>query len=264
MYQPALDPLPGASLPPPPLPGAGERWALFLDVDGTLLEFADDPAQVAAPAALIALLQRLRVALDGALALVSGRTLAELDRVFRNPAWTLVGLHGLNLRHADGTCRRFPVAAADCERMRVAVAALAREFPDVRREAKGVAEALHGRLVPEQFPRLLAAARAAAQRLPGYEVQAGNLVVEFKPAGMDKGRAVAGLLRTTPFAGRRPVYLGDDLTDEHAFALANGAGGLSIRVGWRVPSVARCMLADPQAVRDWLRGVLAAGGTGHA
>ncbi len=262
--QPVHDLSPGATLPPPPLPAAGERWALFLDVDGTLLEFADDPRSVAAAPALLALLLELNVAVDDALALVSGRTLAELDRVFGSPAWTMVGLHGLDLRQADGTRRQFPVPAADQERMRAAVQVLAGEFPGVHREAKGVAAALHCRQAPGLFPRLLAAAQAMARDLPSYEVQPGNLVVEFKPAGMDKGRAVAELLQKAPFAGRRPVYLGDDLTDEHAFVLVNGAGGLSIRVGWREPSAARCMLASPQAVQEWLRGVLAAGGTSRA
>lgn len=262
--QPVLDLSPGATLPSPPLPAAGERWALFLDVDGTLLEFADDPRSVTANSPLIALLQELHAALNGALALVSGRTLAELDRVFGNPAWTLVGLHGLDLRQADGTRRQFPVATADQERVRAAVQALARQFPGVHREAKGVAAALHCRQAPEQFPRLLAAAQAAARDLPGYEVQPGNLVVEFKPSGTDKGRAVAELLHKAPFAGRRPVYVGDDLTDEHAFVLVNGAGGLSVRVGAREPSVARCTLAGPQAVQAWLRDVLAAGEASHA
>jgi trehalose 6-phosphate phosphatase len=262
--QPVLDLSPGATLPSPPLPAAGERWALFLDVDGTLLEFADDPRSVTASPLLIALLHELHAALDGALALVSGRTLAELDRVFESPAWTLVGLHGLDLRHADGIRRQFPVAAADQQGMRAAVHELAREFPGVHREAKGVAAALHCRQVPEQFPRLLAAAQDVARGLPGYELQPGNLVVEFKPSGTDKGRAVAELLHRAPFTGRRPVYLGDDLTDERAFALVNAVDGLSIRVGWREPSAARCTLPGPQAVQEWLRGVLAAGGASRA
>jgi trehalose 6-phosphate phosphatase len=264
IQQPVLDLSLGATLPSPPLPAAGERWALFLDVDGTLLEFADDPRSVTASPPLIALLQELHAALDGALALVSGRTLAELDRVFGSPAWSLVGLHGLDLRDADGIRRQFPVATADQERMRAAVQVLASEFSGVRREAKGIAAALHCRQAPAQFPRLLAAAQDVARGLPGYEMQPGNLVVEFKPSGTDKGRAVAELLHKAPFAGRRPVYLGDDLTDERAFVLVNGADGLSIRVGWREPSAARCMLAGPQAVQDWLRGVLAAGETGRA
>lgn len=264
IHPPVLEPSPGATLPSPPLPAAGERWALFLDVDGTLLEFADDPRAVTADSPLIALLQKLHAVLDGALALVSGRTLPELDRVFGNPAWTLVGLHGLDLRRADGSRRQFPVAAADQQGMRAAVQELARAFPGVHREAKGVAAALHCRRAPEQFPRLLVAARDVARGLPGYELQPGNLVVEFKPSGTDKGRAVAELLHKAPFAGRRPVYLGDDLTDERAFALVNGADGISVRVGWREPSAARYMLPGPQAVQEWLRGVPAAGGTGHA
>lgn len=257
MHNPAIASPHAATLPPPPLPVAGERWALFLDVDGTLLDFADDPRAVVADAPLRRLLQELHDALDGALALVSGRTLAELDRLFAYPAWALVGLHGLDVRLADRSCRRFEVAATDQARMRDAVQALAAGFAGVRVESKGSTVALHCRRVPGQFPALLAAAGTVADGLPGYEVQPGNLVVEFKPAGMDKGRAVGELLRTAPFAGRRPVYVGDDLTDEHAFADVNDAGGLSVRVGLREPTAARHTLADPAAVERWLRGVLA-------
>lgn len=246
-------------MPAPPLPRADERWTLFLDVDGTLLEFADDPQSVVAASPLLTLLQGLHVALDGALALVSGRALTELDRVFDCPAWAMVGLHGLEWRLADGTQRRLAVPEVDQERMRAAVQGLARRFAGVRREAKGLADALHCRRVPARFPQLLAAARAVVTELPGYEVQPGHLVVEFKPTITDKGRAVAELLRTAPFAGRRPVYVGDDLTDEHAFGAVNAAGGLSVRVGGRQPSAARCTLPDPRAVRHWLRGVLMAG-----
>lgn len=258
MCEPVVAPPDEARLPPP-LPAPGERWALFLDVDGTLLGFADDPRTVSAGATLLAALDDLHRILDGALALVSGRTLAELDRVFAGPAWTLVGLHGLELRHADGMSRQWPVAAADQRRMRAAAQDLAGRFTGVQQESKDVAVALHCRLAPGQFPPLLAAARAAARRLPGYEVQPGNLVVEFKPVGMDKGRAVAELMGSPPFAGRLPVYVGDDLTDEHAFAWVNAAGGISVRVGWREPTAARCALPDPAAVMHWLRRVLAVG-----
>lgn len=247
-----------AVLPAPPLPAATARWALLLDVDGTLLEFATEPSAVVADTRLCVLLHALHRALGGALALVSGRTLDDLDRLFHHAPWAAVGLHGVQLRRADGTCRPFAVAGAQQARMRTAAPALAARFDGVQVEDKGAAMALHCRHAPHQLPALYAAAHALSAQLPGYEVQAGELVVEFKPAGMDKGHAVVELLQGAPFAHRQPVYLGDDLTDEHAFASINGAHGLSVRVGTREPTQARFTLADPAAVEAWLRRVLVA------
>ena len=244
-----------ARLPAPPLPTPDERWALFLDVDGTLLDFQDDPAAVAADASLQALLQALHRTLDGALALVSGRALADLDRLF-DTSWAMAGLHGLQLRGADGRRRDTPVDTAVRDRLRQRARVLADTLGDVQVEDKGVAVALHCRRHPERFDALLAAAAELADALPGYELQAGNLVTEIKPEGMDKGRAIDELLTQAPFRGRRPVYLGDDLTDEHAFATVRRADGLAIRVGDRTPTAARFTLPSPAAVQRWLVRVL--------
>jgi trehalose 6-phosphate phosphatase len=243
-------------LPPPPLPDAGTRWAIFLDVDGTLLDFADDPLAVRPDTALLGLLHALHQRLDGALALVSGRELADLDRLFAASHWAAAGLHGLQLRHADGSRRDFAVAPAQQAHMRDAAHALAARFDGVRLEDKHAAIALHCRRAPALLPALHEAAVAVMAHLPGYELQPGNLVLEFKPAGMDKGRAVLELLQHTPFAGRRPVYLGDDLTDEHAFASINARHGLSVRIGMREPSLAAFTLPGPAAAEVWLTRVL--------
>ncbi|HEV2539454.1 MAG TPA: trehalose-phosphatase [Frateuria sp.] len=244
-----------ASLPAPPSLGPDRRWALFLDVDGCLLEFADDPAAVVVSSALRGLLDALHERLGGALALVSGRGVADLDRLFDTPPWAMAGLHGYQLRQADGHCRELAVDPADQARMRAAVQALAARLEGVQLEDKHHAMALHCRRAPAQLPALREAARAAAADLPGYELQPGDLVMEFKPAGVDKGRAVEELMRHAPFAGRTPVYLGDDLTDEHAFAAVNRAGGISVRVGQREPSQARFTLPSPRAVQAWLERV---------
>jgi len=245
-------PTPGVTLPAPPRPQPTDRWALFLDVDGCLLEFADDPAAVVVSPALHALLQTLQQRLDGALALVSGRGVQDLERLFHAPPWTLAGLHGYELRHADGRRREIAVNPQDQARMRAAVQALAGRLDGVQLEDKQHAMALHCRRNPDRLPALREAAQAVAATLPGYELQPGNLVMEFKPAGMDKGRVVEELMQAPPFAGRTPVYLGDDLTDEHAFAAANRAGGISVRVGSREPSQARFTLPSPRAVHAWL------------
>lgn len=243
------------SLPPPPVPGAGDRWALFLDVDGCLLEFADEPDGVLVPPSLHALLQRLQRALGGALALVSGRALADLDRLFAAPAWAMAGLHGHELRGADGAPRAATSDPAQQAHMRQAVHALAARLEGVQIEDKKHAIALHCRRAPGQLAALRAAAEALAAELPGYDLQPGNLVMEFKPAGVDKGRAVDELLAQAPFAGRTPVVLGDDLTDEHAFAAADRAGGISVRVGSREPTQAKFTLPSPSAVHAWLARV---------
>lgn len=245
-----------AALPSPPLLGAD--CALFLDVDGCLLEFKDDPQAVTVSPALQTLLQRLHAALGGALALVSGRGVADLDRLFGAPRWALAGLHGWELRDADGRRREMLADPAAEKHMRAEVTALAARLEHVQLEDKQQAIALHCRRAPWQMTALREAAEALIGQLPGYELQPGNLVMEFKPTGMDKGLAVAELLRLQPFADRRPVYVGDDLTDEHGFAVANREQGMSVRVGSREPSAARFTLPDPAAVQAWLARALAA------
>ena len=254
-------------LPAPPLPTAEAGWALLLDVDGTLLDFADDPGAVRVPDPLLALLDVLHDATDGALALVSGRRLDDLDRLFGRPRWAAIGLHGLELRTRAGESQRHPVGPAQQTQMQRAAHALAARFEGVQLENKQQAVALHCRRSPAAFEQLRVAALAAVSHLSGYELQPGHQVLEFKPRGMNKGRAVRELLQHEPFAGRLPVYLGDDLTDEHAFEAANGAHGLSIRVGARHPSAARFTLPDPVATIAWLgrvRDALTQGIPAHA
>jgi len=257
---------PTTDLPTPPLPAGDERWALFLDVDGTLLEFHDDPAAVAVAAPLRQKLLALHHALDGALALVSGRALADLDRLFGQP-WAMAGLHGLELRRADGTRRELAVDPSIHDLLRQRAQRLARTLGGVQMEDKGIAIALHCRRHPDRYDTLLAAAAELADSFAGYELQAGNLVTEIKPEGMDKGRAVGTLLEYPPFHGRRPVYLGDDLTDEHAFEAVVRRDGLAVRVGDRTPTAARFTLPSPAAVQHWLACVLGAiqqGASSHA
>jgi trehalose 6-phosphate phosphatase len=236
---------------------------LLLDVDGTLLDFNDDPLAVEVGAPLLDLLQRLQRALHGALALVSGRALEDLDRLFGDPRWAAIGLHGLQLRHADGGFRRIEVAAEQRERMQRSARALAERFDGVRVEDKQSTVALHCLRAPAQLDELHRAARDLLPGLGGYELQLGRHVLEFKPAGMNKGRAIDELLRRSPFAGRVPVYLGDDLTDEHAFAMVNRARGISVRVGTREPTLAHFSLPDPARTGLWLRQVLEAIHQGH-
>ena len=240
----------------PPLPVAGDAWALFLDVDGTLLAFQERPEQVQVPPALKSLLEALYQRLDGAMALVSGRPVEELQALFGEPAWPLAGLHGLQLKLPDGRLRQTPVKPESIRQLRHSARRLADDLPGVRLEDKEIAVALHCRAAPARYEALLAACEQAVQALPGFELQPGNLVVEIKPSAMKKGHAVQSLMEVHPFLGRRPVYLGDDLTDEHAFATVNLENGITTRVGIREPTLAQFALRDPVDVQAWLSRLL--------
>lgn len=246
----------GHALPTPPLPANDAHWALFLDVDGTLLDFNDEPRAVKVSETLLTLLHSLHDAFGGAMALVSGRELDDLDRLFDNPRWAAAGLHGLQLRRADGSFRRITVTPEQQQHMHAVTTALAHRYDGVQLEDKQIAIALHCRRAPGQFESLRDAAVELIAQVPGYELQPGNLVIEFKPAGMDKGRAVIELLASAPFAGRLPVYLGDDLTDEHAFASIRKKNGIGVLTGPPRCTHASFSLPDPAAVEAWLARVL--------
>ena len=242
-------------LPAPPDPGADDGWALFLDVDGTLLDFASTPQDVYVDARLHENLASLREHLHGAMALLSGRSLQQIDQLFDWRGHAAAGLHGAQLRHADGGVRE------DGGEMRIAsLRALAQSrvagLPGVLLEDKRQALALHYRNAPARRAEAEALAQELLRRAgSGYALQHGNHVVELKPAEFDKGTALAALMESTPFRGRQPWMLGDDLTDEHAFEEINARGGVSVIVGARRPTQANFALPDPAAVRAWLRGV---------
>jgi trehalose 6-phosphate phosphatase len=244
--------------PPPP----ADDWALFLDVDGCLLDLASTPDAVVVPDGLRERLEALQSRLDGALALVSGRTIATLDALFAPSRFNAVGLHGVEQRH-EGSESAAAQPPAELANIRKAASRLAAVYDGTVVEEKGPALALHWRRAPDAEPALVAFAAHSLERLPGYRLQHGKQVVELYPGntdgdGIDKGEAIAGLLDTSPFQGRLPVFAGDDLTDESGFEVVNAHGGLSVLVGDRTPSVARLRLRDPAAVRAWLgagRGV---------
>ena len=244
--------------PAPPLDPA--RDALFLDLDGTLVDIAERPELIRADEALRTLLRGVGNRLAGRLVVVTGRPLVDIDRHLRDAVPLAAGIHGAELRGV-------PARAVDPLLER----ALARARQTLREEEggpllqgilvedKGAAIALHFRQHPA---RGAAAGWLAAQIAAGSEgllaVQPGRMVVELKPQGADKGRALASFLAAPGFAGARPVFVGDDLTDEAGFIAAAAAGGHGVLVGDRLPTAARYALADVAAVRAWL-GELAEG-----
>lgn len=237
---------------PPPI---ARDWAMFLDVDGCLLDFADHPENVEVPHGLCGSLERVRSALGGALALVSGRSLAQLDAIFPDVTFAAAGLHGLELRDSFGRVALpdgAPVALEALARVREAAEQVARMHDGARVEDKGVALALHWRSAPHACSALQAIAASSIGHLPGYRLQHGNCVVELRPDGRHKGSAIERLMQHAPFAGRRPAYAGDDFTDEDGFAMANALGGLSVIVGERRPTSAHYAMADTNGMRAWL------------
>jgi trehalose 6-phosphate phosphatase len=237
----------GPALPSP------EAVALFLDFDGTLVEFAPTPDEVEVDDELPVLLRRLSNAMHGALAVISGRPLASLDMLLQLPQLAIIGQHGAEMRHADGRIERSAISAQMLDDVRVELRALAAEMPDVRIEDKGLAIAFHYREVPRAEPK---ARQLAAEALrcagSGFELLHGNCVIELKSVRVDKGRALAAMMGNAPFAGRVPWMIGDDHTDEPAFATAQALGGTGVIVGTTRPSVAHAMLPDVAAARSWL------------
>ena len=229
-------------LPPPArlLDGA----ALFLDFDGTLVELAEAPDAISVPASLQPLLARLTDRLEGRLALVSGRSIADLDRHLGRCGVAVSGSHGLELRFADGA--NLPLDAPEgLAEARRALGEAAAADPRLLVEEKPASVALHFRQAPERAAEAEALAATLAERT-GLAVQPGKMVVELRPHGADKGDALRRLMREPVFVGARPLFMGDDLTDEHAFAAAAALGGAGILVGaerttaaaWRLDGVA--------------------------
>jgi len=243
-------------LPPPPR-AEPATIALFLDVDGTLVDFAARPDSVVVDAALRPVLRKLAVQLGGALAAISGRPLHEIDALLDLPTAAAAGLHGAQLRAADGRILAAPHDHSPLQVARLRAALLAAAHPGVLVEDKGSAIALHYRMAPIAET---AVRRAAVEMLqatgPGYELLQGNRVVELKPAETNKGTALSALMQTQPFAGRTPWVIGDDLTDEDAFQRANVLGGVSVIVGPRRPTLAHYALTNPAAARAWLASLL--------
>jgi trehalose 6-phosphate phosphatase len=235
---------------PPPL--AAGRQALFLDFDGTLVGFADDPAAVRLPLAVRDRLGVLQRELGGALAIVSGRRIADLD-CFLDPfrPAAVAGVHGLERRGPGDDGIRILMTPEGLDGVRARLRDTVRAEPRLTLEDKGTALVLHYRQAPDLAEVARRAMEAAVGGRSDLATMVGNAIVEVHPAGMDKGRAVEDLAGEPPFRGRQAVYLGDDTTDEFALRRVREMGGVSIKVGPAATS-AEYRLADVAAVHRWL------------
>lgn len=230
-----------------------KHHAVLLDVDGTLLDIAPTPRAVMVPASLRDALARISEQAGGALALVSGRPVHELDDIFMPLRLPVIGGHGAEIRPSiDGATYQLRAAPLD-PKLKQRLKQIASNHPGVTIEDKGYSVALHYRSRPEAGPRLQQAVGrlCRAQPASAVELLAGKAVIEVKTAGFNKGTAVRELMTYPPFAGRIPIFIGDDITDEHAFAAMPEYNGLAISVGRKLPGVA-ARFQSPAEVREWL------------
>lgn len=237
-------------LPPPP-PFLLDGAALFLDFDGTLVELAERPDAIRLAPDLHCLLDRVQHRLRGRLAIISGRSLSDLQRHLQLPGIGYSGSHGLELQLADGT--RLPLSLPiGLDHVREQVHAFAAGHDGLLVEEKPAGIALHYRLAPHQADRAAAFMAALADR-EGWALQRGNQVVELRPEGATKGDALRAFMSENGFRSTRPVFVGDDFTDEHGFQAAAELGGAGILVGPSRETAARFRLDSVAAVADWLR-----------
>ena len=241
------------------LPEPSLDWALFLDFDGCIVETAPTPESVAIPGRLPSLLVALREALGGAVAIVSGRPIEQIDGFLGLAVPAVAGLHGLERRTADGAIVRPPLQRDDLHAVRALLEAFAAAHPGVLVEDKKHTVALHYRLSPSLREDCRAIVNAALKDAPqGWQVVEGKFVFEIRPCEHSKGTAIEAFMGEAPFLGRTPVFCGDDITDEDGFEVVNARGGMSIRVGKGVATRAAAQVDTVGELLDWLTRVAGA------
>jgi trehalose 6-phosphate phosphatase len=231
------------------------RCAILLDIDGTILDLASSPQQVWVPKELRQTLARLAALSGGALALVSGRSLNDIDVIFSPLEFAAIGGHGAELRVAAGaeSLKRAPPLGAALRRKLAGISALG---PGILAEDKGYSLALHYRLAPGKAGAVRKAVEEICADIPPgtVEILPGKEVVEIKSAGVNKATAVCELMERPPFAGRKPIFIGDDITDEPVFGIIARFGGLGFSVG-RVAAGVNGHFDKPESVRAWLERI---------
>ena len=235
---------------PAPKPLRLDETALFLDLDGTLAPIAARPQDVRPDPRRTSLLERLAERLGARLAVVSGRTLSDVDRILEGCVTAVAAVHGLEVRSADGLVAARPPHPA-LPHAAEAFRAFATRDSGLIVEEKGLSVALHFRLANAHAE----AARSCARRLAaetGLTLQDGDMVEELRTPGPSKGDSVRTFMASSPFAGAQPVFVGDDATDEDGFRAAQALHGLGVAVGAARPTAARFRLADVEAALAWL------------
>ena len=247
---PDAQPVSPPGLLPEALPLIEANMALFLDFDGTLVELAAQPQAVLIPARLGQTLAALYRHLGGALALVSGRRLLDLDGFLAPLQLPPAAEHGAQRRDAAGRMSRAP--ATDMRQVQQAAQALVAQYPALVLEEKEMALSLHYRQAPELETVCLQVMRKALALSPGLALIQGKYVIDLRPASVSKGTAIAAFMAEAPFAGRVPVFAGDDVTDEDGFEQVLRLGGHAIKVG-AGPSLARLRCDSVAAMAAWLQ-----------
>ena len=234
------------------LPPLG-RTALLLDLDGTLLDFAPAPDLVVVPPALIDALRHLRERLDDALAVITGRPIGDIDRLLGDLPFAVAGEHGGAIRHAPGAAQTRPALAEMPADWLPAAQALKAATPGVLLEKKARGFVLHFRAVPDAGPALRTALDRIIAGVPGFAVLHSAMAWEVRPSGVHKGTAVEALMQTAPFAGRLPLFIGDDVTDMDAIVAARTLGGAGLKVdeAFGGPVDVRAWLAAAAEEADW-------------
>jgi trehalose 6-phosphate phosphatase len=245
----AEDPQPLAELDPPRL--APERTAFFLDFDGTLADFNEDPSAVFLPERERRSLGQLAEATGGAVAIISGRAIADIDRMLAPLKVPVAGVHGLERRNASGKTVHADVPEAPLAAARTRLQPFARLHPGLLVEEKPGSVALHFRSRPELEPQCLEVARSITDADEGLHVLHGKMVIEFKAGHATKADAVAAFLEEEPFRGRKPFFAGDDSTDEDVFVRMLEMKGISVKVGPGLTAAAY-RAGGIDAFRDWL------------
>lgn len=238
------------SPPPPPVPRS--EWSYFFDIDGTLSVLAPTPEDARLAPDVRERLEVLRERCDGVVAVVSGRSLRDIDAICEGLRLPAAGQNGVERRTADGRVKHLPVPRGELDRALPVLLRLVARNPRLLLEDKGHSLALHYRAVPPMAGVAHRTMRQVQRLLgDGFRVQRGKRVVELLSAGIDKGGAVRAFLSETPFYGRLPVFVGDDASDEPAFTAVNALSGHSVKVG-AGPTGARWRLSGVNAVRRWM------------
>ena len=240
-------------MPALPALNVADPIAVFLDFDGTLVNIAERPGLVHIPATLLTTMQAAHDRLDGALAVISGRAIADLDALLAPLQLPMAGIHGIEHRDQSGQIHS-ECSSIIPEAVRRRMIRLAESDPGLILEDKGSSLALHYRRSPARESLIRAELQTIFADLgQDFFLQDGKMVIEIRPNGVNKGTAVEKFLANPPFTGRQPVFIGDDITDEDAFRVVNRLNGYSVKVGPKDPSsAARYELEDVNAVRDWL------------